>query len=62
MPCVCTLEMCGHTPGERCGKPVETVIKHSVGTDEVNFGPEQTTGICDECWENAKLQLPYLFQ
>jgi hypothetical protein len=61
MPCICTSELCGHEPGQRCGQPVGTLVRFRIGTDEVNFGPEQTTGICDECWATVKAQFPHLF-
>jgi hypothetical protein len=61
MACMCASEVCGHPSGQRCGKTVETVIKYKIGTDEANFGAEQTTGICDGCWNNVKRQFPQLF-
>jgi hypothetical protein len=61
MACTCASVVCGHPDVQRCGKPVETVIKFRIGTDEDNFGAEQTTGICDECWDNVKRQFPQLF-
>ena len=61
MTCVCTSEVCGHELGERCGKPVKLLVRYRLGTDEENFGPEQTTGLCDECWGNVRAHFPHLF-
>lgn len=51
--CICTEAICGHTPGERCGKPIkQSNAKPYVFT---NDGLVESGGwICDECWERVR--------
>jgi hypothetical protein len=48
--CMCTDEVCGHSNGERCGRPV----KEPVGYTRDGSGPERPIGLCEECWKRVR--------
>jgi hypothetical protein len=50
--CICTEQICGHPPGERCGKTInEEHVHPHVLTEK---GEESNAGwIRDECWERV---------
>jgi hypothetical protein len=51
--CICTEQICGHAPGQQCGKPIsQSNAKPYVLT---NAGLQESgEGICDECWERIR--------
>ena len=64
IPCMCTSALCGHKPGEACGKPVKIALKTSFALDEfmTKFSPEVERGVCEECWTRITKQLSWLFK
>jgi hypothetical protein len=59
--CVCMAEFCDHGPGERCGKEVTVKLKTKVALDGMQFSPEVETGICEDCWNSTRDNIPWLF-
>jgi hypothetical protein len=59
--CRCTFELCGHAPGERCGREATIRLRYSIslGPAQYNhFGPVEETGLCPACWRTIFANFP----
>jgi hypothetical protein len=53
--CICTDEVCGHIPGEQCGKPINS--KHAKLHLSGEAGRQPGVYICDECYQRYRVEV-----
>ena len=58
--CKCQSEYCGH-PSGLCSKKVSVIVRVIVENRPDAFPQSTATGICEDCYANAKGLVPWIF-